>query len=144
MNIQQRLLIGVVIVGGFIFFSKNEPVSTDYGLQSDEVQSIMDKTLDGFVKAEKDVFDEKSPTPPNPDIPLKPDPDPNKCICQGTGKIEQGDGHYSPCPYHGKSNDKAEVPTVQPSKIEYVPPPVQYSPPTQRRGIFGGRLFNRS
>ena len=40
----------------------------------------------------------------------EPDPDPEKCICKGTGKIVQGDGHVSPCPYHAKTDSQ---PTIQ-------------------------------
>ena len=36
-----------------------------------------------------------------PDNALGPDPDPAKCICKGTGIITHGDGHQTPCPYHG-------------------------------------------
>jgi len=35
----------------------------------------------------------------------KPDPDPAKCACKGTGVITHGDGHQTPCPYHGKGNN---------------------------------------
>ena len=39
-----------------------------------------------------------------PDDVLGPDPDPAKCICKGTGIITHGDGHQTPCPYHGQDN----------------------------------------
>jgi|AOAMet1_04_M0_20_1038515.scaffolds.fasta_scaffold49512_1 hypothetical protein len=50
-----------------------------------------------FNVAEKEVYG----TDPAP-VPIGPDPDPKKCICKGTGVIKQGDGHVTPCPYHGK------------------------------------------
>lgn len=50
-----------------------------------------------FDVAEKEVYG----TDPVP-VPVGPDPDPAKCICKGTGVIKQGDGHVTPCPYHGK------------------------------------------
>ena len=56
---------------------------------------------ESFNKAELEVFG----TEPTPDI-VGPDPDPNKCICGGSGVIVQGDGHKTPCPYHGKKMDK--------------------------------------
>lgn len=49
-----------------------------------------------FDEAEKEVYGSK----PTPDI-VGPDPDPKKCICKGSGVIKQGDGHTTPCPYHG-------------------------------------------
>lgn len=52
---------------------------------------------ESFDKAELEVFGTK----PTPDI-VGPDPDPKKCICGGSGVITQGDGHKTPCPYHGK------------------------------------------
>lgn len=42
---------------------------------------------------------------PTPDI-VGPDEDPAKCICKGTGVIQQGDGHTTPCPYHGSKFNK--------------------------------------
>ncbi len=50
-----------------------------------------------FNVAEKEIYG----TDPVP-VPVGPDPDPKKCICKGTGVIKQGDGHVTPCPYHGK------------------------------------------
>ena len=34
-----------------------------------------------------------------------PHEDPDKCVCKGTGKITHGDGHQTPCPYHGDGAD---------------------------------------
>lgn len=48
-----------------------------------------------FDDAESKVFVVK----PTPDV-VGPDPDPKKCICNGTGIIVQGDDHKTPCPYH--------------------------------------------
>ena len=49
-----------------------------------------------FDSAESKILDTK------PDDIVGPDPDPKKCICGGSGWILQGDGHKTPCPYHGK------------------------------------------
>ena len=49
-----------------------------------------------FNEAEKEVYGSN----PTPDI-VGPHPDPKKCICKGSGVIKQGDGHTTPCPYHG-------------------------------------------
>lgn len=52
-----------------------------------------------FEEAEAKVFSVK----PKPDEVVDTNPDPQKCICKGTGIIVQGDGHKSVCPYHSKS-----------------------------------------
>lgn len=43
--------------------------------------------------------------PDEPDEPVGPHPDADKCVCKGTGVITHGDGHTSPCPYHGKEEE---------------------------------------
>jgi len=48
-----------------------------------------------FNEAEKTVYQ-------NDDEVVGPHPDANKCICGGSGVITHGDGHTTPCPYHGK------------------------------------------
>jgi hypothetical protein len=40
-----------------------------------------------------------------PDTAPEPDPDPAKCPCKGTGVITHGDGHKTPCPYHGEDSE---------------------------------------
>jgi thiol-disulfide isomerase/thioredoxin len=37
-----------------------------------------------------------------------PDPDIDKCACEGTGVITHGDGHKTPCPYHSQKDDDEE------------------------------------
>ena len=86
MSIQQRAIIGVLVIAGFVFFSNK---STN-GLTNDEVQNIINTVNESFDKAEKKVFGDKPDGPDGPDVPSGPDPDPDKCICQGTGKIIQG------------------------------------------------------
>lgn len=39
-----------------------------------------------------------------PDTAPEPNPDPAKCPCKGTGVITHGDGHKTPCPYHGEDS----------------------------------------
>lgn len=62
----------------------------------DEWKTSIAKSFDS---AETKVFNKS----PNPDI-VGPDPDPKKCVCKGSGIIVQGDGHKTPCPYHGKGD----------------------------------------
>jgi len=116
----QRAVIGVLVVIGFIFFSN---ASTE-GLTNDETQLIINTVNESFDKAEKKVFGDD---PDNPDTPSGPDPDPDKCICQGTGKIIQGDGHVTPCPYHSGEPIGEEVPSMKSPTYKATP----------RRRIFG-------
>jgi hypothetical protein len=44
--------------------------------------------------------------PPPPDDVPKPHPDVDKCACKGTGVITHGDGHKTPCPYHGDTGER--------------------------------------
>lgn len=62
-------------------------------------QELQKKANEAFDKAEKEVFKPK----PKPDDIVGPHPDPAKCICKGTGIIVHGDGHKTPCEYHGKA-----------------------------------------
>lgn len=125
MSIQQRAIIGVLVIVGFIFFSSK---STE-GLTKDETQLIINTVNESFDKAEKKVFGDE---PDGPDGPSGPDPDPDKCICQGTGKIIQGDGHVTPCPYHsGQPLNEIEIPSLD---EEIKPPSYKVIP---RRRVFG-------
>ena len=106
MNTQQRALIGVVIIAGFIFF-QSKPVES---LTTSDIQPIIDKTSEAFDIAQAKVF---NVIPDDDDEPLGPDPDVNKCICKGTGKIVQGDGHTTDCPYHSVSSASPVVNEVE-------------------------------
>ena len=108
MGIQQRAVIGVLVVIGFVFFS----IKSTEGLENNEKEAIIATVNECFDKAEEKVFGNK---PDDPDVtPSGPDPDPEKCICQGTGKIIQGDGHVTPCPYHGDSSiDNNDLPRYE-------------------------------
>jgi hypothetical protein len=97
MSLPQRAVVGAIAVAGFVYVTNIEEFR-GFGLPDEEIQAIIIETTEGFIEAEKQVFK----TPDNtPDDNLVPDPDPKKCPCQGTGKITNGDGHVTPCPYHG-------------------------------------------
>jgi hypothetical protein len=136
MNMKQRAAIGVVAILSFIYFTNSEKFSSS-GLTNDEIQSIIESTTESFLKAEKQILGE-DPNPPEPVVPTGPDPDPKKCICKGTGKIIQGDGHVSSCPYHGVK----EVVCPEPVSPSSSPVPKKTYHKSQR-GFFGGRLFGR-
>lgn len=135
MSLQQRMVIGLVVVAGFIFwnFSQNQ----NSGLTNDELNGIINTTREGFVKAENKILGD-TPVVPD-DTPSGPDPDPKKCICQGTGKIVQGDGHVSPCPYHSGDAPEPEQPEKEPQIIQPKPSQPQY----RTRPRLFPRLFNR-
>tara|TARA_Y100000385_G_C12897082_1_gene552567 strand:- start:297 stop:710 length:414 start_codon:yes stop_codon:yes gene_type:complete len=136
MNVKQRAAIGVVAVLSFVYFTNSDKFSSS-GLTNDEVKVIIEDTTESFSEAEREILGE-DPDPPKPCVPSGPDPDPKKCICKGTGKIVQGDGHVSTCPYHGVKEDVCPEPT---SPSHSPAPTKSYN--KSRRGIFGGRLFGR-
>jgi hypothetical protein len=67
-------------------------------MYSSYVEQWTKEVKTSFDDAEKEIFNKT----PKPDVIIKPDPDPAKCICKGTGIIVQGDGHKTTCEYHGK------------------------------------------
>ena len=75
--------------------------STQYGYNIDSifdsVSSIVEEANAAFSKAEAKIL------VVNPDKIVRPDPDPLKCPCKGTGLIKHGDNHVTKCPYHDKS-----------------------------------------
>tara|TARA_R100000315_G_C5140854_1_gene80557 strand:- start:171 stop:551 length:381 start_codon:yes stop_codon:yes gene_type:complete len=84
----------VIIDGGTPFGCSTEDITNMY---ADYIEKWKEEISSSFDKAEEEIFN-KNPTP---DI-VGPDPDPKKCACGGSGWIEQGDGHKTKCPYHGK------------------------------------------
>lgn len=72
--------------------------SCDIDSAFSNVEPMILEANEAFDKAEKQLLDVK------PDIIVGPHPDPAKCICKGTGLIEQGDKHVTKCPYHGVSS----------------------------------------
>ena len=99
MQLKDRVIVGVIIIVSLFGFkiyqnsSRNDLTNTD-------IESIITTAEQSFIKAETAVF-KNVPVDPD-DTPIGPHPDPDKCICKGTGKIVQGDGHVSDCPYHKK------------------------------------------
>ena len=103
MNFKTRLVIGTAAVAVFIYLNISGK-NTEKALTNDELQVIITTVNHAFDEAEQTVFN-KEPD----DEPVGPDPDPEKCICKGTGKIVQGDGHVSDCPYHKKVDTTSPV-----------------------------------
>jgi hypothetical protein len=83
-----------VIDGGTPYGCSTDAITNMYADYIDEWKMLVSKSFDS---AEIQVFGDN----PSPDI-VGPDPDPDKCICGGSGWITQGDGHKTRCPYHGE------------------------------------------
>ena len=62
-----------------------------------DVSPMVEEANVAFIKAEAKILII------TPDNIIRPDPDPAKCPCKGTGLIKHGDGHTTKCPYHEKS-----------------------------------------
>ena len=134
MNIHQRAVIGTLVVIAFIFFTNREKFSSN-ALTNTDVDSIIVKVEKSFEDAESKILKPDNPKPD--DKPIGPDPDAAKCICKGTGKIVQGDGHVSACPYH-----TGDVPDITDDNygsdaVQNLMPQPQPSQQIQlRRGVF--------
>ena len=98
-NFKTRLTVGVIVLSG-LFYLQIPQEKLKNSLTNGDLKGIISTVEDAFDKAEKKILDSKPDVPD--DTPLVPDPDPEKCVCKGTGKIVHGDGHVTPCPYHSK------------------------------------------
>ena len=98
-NFNTRLVIGIILGLLLVLFSAKSETNSRFEMADDEVSTIISQTNEAFDLAEEKILGVK-PTPD--DTPSGPDPDPDKCICGGTGKITHGDGHQTDCPYHAK------------------------------------------
>ncbi len=105
MKIQHRAIIGIAVLASFIYLQVPRQNSKN-SLTNDEIKGIISTVEQSFKDAEKKIL---GSTPGPDDTPLVPDPDPEKCVCKGTGKIVHGDGHTTPCPYHGPDNPPEDV-----------------------------------
>tara|TARA_R110001599_G_scaffold35606_1_gene112322 strand:+ start:635 stop:1030 length:396 start_codon:yes stop_codon:yes gene_type:complete len=121
MNTSTKMIIGLGLIAALVFYQVNSQLPKN-GMSNDEINATIVDMKDAFDKAEQSVLG----VDPNPVTPKVPDPDPAKCICQGTGEIVQGDGHITQCPYHG-------------SKGVLVEPTTQYFKPEARKYVFPRR-----
>ena len=96
----RNLVVFGALLASTVGCTTTEPVYTDvlnmHGASVEQMQIVISEAFD---LSEKVILNK---TPDDVPKPLGPDPDPKKCICKGTGIITHGDGHTSPCPYHGK------------------------------------------
>ena len=134
MNTSTKVLIGSGLIAAMVFYQIKSQLPNN-SVSNDKINATIVNTKDAFDQAESSVLG-VDPTP-DPDTPLRPDPDPEKCICKGTGKIIQGDGHVSECPYHGSAK---EVP-VEPN-IQYFEPEAKIYVYPRRQGLLNRLFFN--
>ena len=94
-----KFIIAMILAALLLLIFTNSENNSSFQMTNDEVTTIINQTNEAFDLAEDKILNNK----PNPDdAPKGIDPDPDKCICGGTGIIIQGDGHETKCPYHGK------------------------------------------
>jgi len=117
-HVQTVFIIVVTILGTLVCTETFKPkesnsgFNTGFGCNTEDITNMYADYIETWKKeisasfntAEKKVF----PNNPTPDV-VGPHPDPNKCICKGSGIIVQGDGHKTPCPYHGNKMHKLEI-----------------------------------
>ena len=108
MEIAFVVIVGIVLLIVPKNIKNNSPWSNGFNNNFSCNTDAITKMYEGYVEqwkkdiaysfneAEKEVYGSN----PTPDI-VGPHPDPKKCICKGSGVIKQGDGHTTPCPYHG-------------------------------------------
>tara|TARA_R110000868_G_scaffold315517_10_gene576426 strand:+ start:1648 stop:2022 length:375 start_codon:yes stop_codon:yes gene_type:complete len=101
------IFILVVAFASYMAFNKSTmDGGTPYSCNTEDITSMYEGYIEewkqeiniAFDKAEKQIIDIDTP-----DV-IGPDPDPDKCICGGSGWITQGDGHKTRCPYHGEGS----------------------------------------
>lgn len=92
-NHMKKLILLILLIAGGC--SSTPFCSIDAAFN--DVADVVSEANASFKKAEDKIFAVK------PDNIIRPDPDPAKCPCKGTGVIRQGDDHVTQCPYHGKT-----------------------------------------
>jgi hypothetical protein len=137
MNLQTRLVAGVLIVAAVVFFQVRQQ-NVKYSLSKDEINAIIVQADEAFDQAELSVLGVDPD--PDPDAPLSPDPDPEKCICKGTGQYERpdapGSGKMVDCPFHGSSQAQVEP------NIQYSEPSAKIYVYPRRKGFLERLFFN--
>ena len=71
-------------------------INTSTFAQDLPVTQWEEEVKQAFSSAENKIF---------PKLENEPHPDVEKCPCKGSGKISQGDGHKTDCPFHGNKPD---------------------------------------
>ena len=134
MNTSTKVLIGFGLIAAMVFYQIKSQLPNNF-MSNDKINATIVNTKDAFDQAESSVLG-VDPTP-DPDAPLRPDPDPEKCICKGTGNIIQGDGHVTKCPYHGNLQEAPVEPNIQ-----YFEPEAKIYVYPRRQGLLNRLFFN--
>ncbi len=121
MEFKQRVVLGIVAVAGFAYFSaeKIEKDEVSYSTTSEvEILAEKERAEKNFELAENELGE-----PVKPDEETKgPHPDPDKCICGGTGKYERpdkpGSGDMVDCPYHGNQREEPSLKKEEPQEAD--------------------------
>ncbi|NBP01103.1 MAG: hypothetical protein EBU90_13400 [Proteobacteria bacterium] len=96
------LITSLLLLKYNVFVSNNNCCT----LETKDIANMYENYIEDWKNKSKRAFDEAeakiftTPKPPVVIVPME-DPDPAKCICKGTGIIIHGDGHKTPCQYHG-------------------------------------------
>jgi len=113
----QIVLVLLVAISIFFFIPKNEMLKDANGkVLNANVETLYPKIKEKFDEAEVKFLPKVEK-----DVVVGPDKDAAKCVCKGTGKILQGDGHVTDCPFHGKTKRQEPLPETQPvvEKVSY-------------------------
>ena len=96
------LITSLLLLKYNVFVSNNNCCT----LETKDIANMYENYIEDWKNKSKRAFDEAeakiftTQKPPVVIVPME-DPDPAKCICKGTGIIIHGDGHKTPCQYHG-------------------------------------------
>tara|TARA_Y100000004_G_scaffold120408_1_gene135350 strand:+ start:1102 stop:1488 length:387 start_codon:yes stop_codon:yes gene_type:complete len=111
MNESRLNFVFILVIAAACWIGMNKSTNpvidggTPHGCSTEEITDMYAEYIEQWKQEVKTSFDQAErevlKTNPTPDV-VGPDPDPNKCICGGSGWIKQGDGHKTKCPYHGQ------------------------------------------
>lgn len=103
------VLVLLLAISVFFFLPKNEMMKdADGKILNANVETLYPKIKEKFDEAEAKFL----PKVEKEEV-LGPNKDAAKCVCKGTGKILQGDGHVTECPFHGKAKRQEPAPEVK-------------------------------
>ncbi len=105
----------VLVASLFLFLSSDKVADTvrgfdnsfnnsfsNSGCSTEDITNMYADYIEEWKLGISQAFDEAEHEIYGEDEVVGPHPDPNKCICGGSGVIVHGDGHKTVCPYHGK------------------------------------------
>ena len=109
---KKNIIASCILISSLFILQYNIFLQNNYcSLNTKDITNMYENYIDQWKMQSKKAFDEAEskiffvPKPPVVVIPME-DPDPAKCICKGSGIITHGDGHKTPCQYHGNKQLK--------------------------------------